>query len=232
MISSKRLLCALIFLLLAVAGVATAMWMKARHTSSIAYQSIGILEADLRGGAYIGDVVVPLWQAYASGVVRDLNDEQLWREAMKNPEWKKYRQEPREAYLADWKKRMVVRLVPNSFDITITYTDDSPGGRLVAQLAVKSLIAAYTHHVDVTLKKLAEQYDSQEATKIALDQKMAEAEALLVQLPHIGIQRIELDRLKDQRKQASIKLDELGAELDLARNLKIVDSGSEARPVP
>ena len=98
-----------------------------------AYQSVGIIEIDPRipNDMSLADRIMPLWQAYVATVVQNFHSEQLLKEAMNSPEWKKYRKDPPDSYLQYWGKNLVVKLVPNSFDITVTYSEfDHKDGKI------------------------------------------------------------------------------------------------------
>ncbi len=98
------------------------------------YQSVGSIEIDpVIPTPELADRIMPLWQAYVATVVSNLHSESVMREAMRDPEWKAHRPLPPEAYLTQFGKDLVVKMVPGSFVINITYTDDSKDGKVVAR---------------------------------------------------------------------------------------------------
>ncbi|HWE05031.1 MAG TPA: AAA family ATPase [Tepidisphaeraceae bacterium] len=109
------------------------------------YQSIGLIEIQpVISTPELYDRIMPLYQQYIATVVTTLHSEKVITWAMKSPDWKKHRPNPPDTYLAEWNKNLLVKLVPNSFDINVTFTDDHKDGKEVAPIAVASVIQAYT----------------------------------------------------------------------------------------
>src|SRR6202044_4000964 len=103
--------------------------------------SVGLIEIKpvMQSGDKI-DRIMPLYQQYVLTAVNTLHSEKVIKEAMKSPERRKYRPAPPETYIDAWNKNLLVKLIPNSCDITVTYTDDHKDGKVVAPVAVASLI--------------------------------------------------------------------------------------------
>src|SRR6185437_8731609 len=108
------------------------------------YQSIGMVEIDpIVKSPELYDKVMPLWQSYIATVVNNFHSERVIKAAMQTPEWKAHRPLPADAYLGEWSKNLVVKLVPQSFVVQVTYTDDHKDGKMVAPIAVAALINTY-----------------------------------------------------------------------------------------
>ena len=109
------------------------------------YMSSGLIEIQpVFKSQELLDRVMPLYQQYIATVVTTLHSERVMKAAMQSPEWKAHRPPPQDQYLADWNKNLIVKLVPNSFYIQVTYTDEHKDAKIVAPIAVTSLIKAYS----------------------------------------------------------------------------------------
>jgi capsular exopolysaccharide synthesis family protein len=190
-----------------------------------AYQSVGIIQIDPRiPNAELADRIIPLWQSYVATVVQNFHSEQLLKEAMNNPEWKKYRKDPPEAYLAYWGKNLTVKLVPNAFDITVTYSDDHKDGKVIAPIAVRSLITAYSDlHGDEQKRELVEKRNRQEMRKQTLEQKIAEAEIQINQFLHTDGE--DLQKVFDSKfaTYSELQKDVRHLESDLTQSLNEIE---------
>ncbi len=108
------------------------------------YQSVGMIEIDpVIKSPELTDRIMPLYQAYIATTVNKLHSERVIRDAMNTPDWKAHRPLAPEAYIGGWQKDLVVKMVPGSFDISVTYTDDHKDGKIVAPIAVSALIKSY-----------------------------------------------------------------------------------------
>ena len=184
---SKRGRIALLVLAMALSvallAVTIAVRMKVLPGFGSGYKSVGMIEVNPHISAELGDRIMPLWEGYACTIVQNLHSERLLREAMKSPEWKKYRNGPPEVYLAEWNKNLVVRLVPNSFDVTVTYTDHHPDGGEVAPIAVRSLIHAFKEICGTELiRELTEKRMREESQAQIFDQEISACEDRIGQL--------------------------------------------------
>lgn len=110
------------------------------------YQSNGLIEIfPVIPTPETADLIMPLYMQYVQTVVTTLKSETVIKEAMKDPNWKAYRKGPADAYIGEWNKNLLVKVVPNSYYIQVTYTDERPDGQKVAPIAVQSLIKAYSN---------------------------------------------------------------------------------------
>ena len=118
---------------------------------------------------------MPLWQSYVFTVVQNFHTDRVYHEAMSTDEWKAHRKGPPDTYIKDWNKNLVVKLVPNSFDITVTYTDDHKDGQVVAPIAVRSVINAYKDlYGDQQRSSFRKRKTGSSRKDEILDQKIAE----------------------------------------------------------
>lgn len=148
-----------------------------------AYQSVGIIKINPVVRGQDRDLILPLWQAYVATLVQNIHSDRVMMAAMNTPEWKQHRKEAPESYLPYWNKNLVIKLVPNSFDVTVTYSDDHKDGKVVAPIVVKSVIASYVELYGDEEKRDLEQRKSKQENKLQLhDQKIADCDAQITQL--------------------------------------------------
>ena len=158
------------------------------------YASTGTIKISPMRPTTEGTVVMPAYIQYMQTVVAELQTEELERKAMelgsaKDPKsWKYYRPGPPDTYLGEWKKCLLVKLVPNSECINITFTDDHKDAQAVAPVAVRNLIKAYTEQYgDDTKIELSRKIKYWTDQKNQLDERIAAAEAQVTdRLQNIG----------------------------------------------
>ena len=110
------------------------------------YQSTGLIEIrPVIISPEMADRIMPLYGQYITTVMANLHSERVARLAMSTPEWQARRPLPAEAYLNDWNKNLLVKVLPNSYDVMVTYTDDSADAKAICPIAVRSAIKAYTN---------------------------------------------------------------------------------------
>jgi succinoglycan biosynthesis transport protein ExoP len=89
------------------------------------------------------DKVMPMYNAYVSSVVAKLQSERVLKAAIASPAWQECRPGPSQSELAGFSKALVVKYVPNTELIELTYTDNRRDSSEVAPIAIKAVISAY-----------------------------------------------------------------------------------------
>jgi Mrp family chromosome partitioning ATPase/flagellin-like hook-associated protein FlgL len=126
------------------AGCAVAGAMLAVSVSRPAVESNGMIEIKaLVPTPNDWDKVMPMYNAYVSSVVAKLQSERVLKAAIASRAWQACRPGSSQADLAHFSKALVVKYVPNTELIELTYTDNRRDSSAVAPIAIKAVINAY-----------------------------------------------------------------------------------------
>jgi hypothetical protein len=143
------------------------------------YQSVGSFEIDpIVKSPDDADRGMSQWKEYITTVVGNLHSDGVMLAAMNDPQWKAHRPQPADAYLPVFSKNLSVRLVPNTFIVNVAYTDDAADARVVAPIAVASIIHAYENGVrKEELKDVDERISALKTGESARLQKIADGKS-------------------------------------------------------
>ncbi|MDB5289200.1 MAG: hypothetical protein JWL69_441 [Phycisphaerales bacterium] len=107
-----------------------------------AIESVGLIEIKPYTPTPDAEKYIPLYPFYVSNVIAKLHSERVIKEAMRNPEWLAHRPGGSEG-VTDFSRNLVVKALPNTPLIQVTYTDDHKDAKEVCPIAVASVIKTY-----------------------------------------------------------------------------------------
>lgn len=201
----------------AACGVATGLLIP-----KPSFKSIGIIQIDLKVPTFTDDMdrVKPLYAQCLADAVARLHAERTIRSAMQNKDWRRLRpypgDMPPDSQVVDFSNHLDVRQIVGTPDqIQITYDDNRPDAKEVAQTAVKSILTAYRDLWATDEKKDVERkYDNISGKKrqleLEVDATQKELKAIAPQAggdpaldaSAITVWQTELSHLKQQKEDA------------------------------
>ncbi|MDB5330353.1 MAG: hypothetical protein JWP03_1504 [Phycisphaerales bacterium] len=108
-----------------------------------AMESVGLIEIKPYTPTPDAEKYIPLYPFYVSNIIAKLHSERVIKEAMRNPDWLAHRPGKSSEAVIEFSNNLVVKALPNTPLIQVTYTDDRKDSKEVCPIAVASLIKTY-----------------------------------------------------------------------------------------
>jgi capsular exopolysaccharide synthesis family protein len=134
------------------------------------------------------DKVMVAQGAYIQKQMFKLKSERVVKQAMQNPKWKRLRPQSGPEAIADFEKNLTVSLPPRSTNlIQVSYSDDHKDSKDVVQVAVASVIQAFTELFgEDDTRDLDKKIEAWMASQTALNAKIDDKRRLLEELNKSG----------------------------------------------